>query len=75
VRDFYTNANLAIPEGELWTWENVLSGIIAGIVAQSFRLKDVAIFGVEVQARARDLVAKKQGEIGIIPQYILSVIP
>lgn len=54
---------------------DVLSGIIAGLVAQSFRLKDAAIFGVEFHARAGDLVAKKQGEIGTIPQDILSVIP
>lgn len=57
---------------------DVLSGIIGGLIAQGLDLKEAAIFGVDLHALAGDLVAKKQGEIGIIPQdlfeYILLII-
>lgn len=54
---------------------DVLSGIIAGLVAQGLSLKDAAISGVEIHAKSGDLVAKNQGEIGMMPQDILAVIP
>lgn len=47
---------------------DVLSGVIGGLIAQKLNLKDAAIFGVEIHAKAGDLAAKKQGEIGIMPQ-------
>lgn len=54
---------------------DVLSGLIAGLVAQNLSLKEAAIFGVEIHAKAGDLVAKKQGEIGMIPSDLFSYIP
>ena len=46
---------------------DVLSGVIAGFVAQKIGLEEAAIFGVEIHAIAGDLAAKKHGEIGLSP--------
>ena len=54
---------------------DVLSGIIAGLIAQNLNLKDAAIFGVEAHAKCGDLAAKKQGEIGMMPQDLFSYLP
>ena len=54
---------------------DVLSGLIAGLIAQNVKLKDAAIFGVEIHALAGDLVAKKQGEVGMIPSDLFFYIP
>ncbi len=54
---------------------DVLSGMIAGLVAQNLNLQDAAVLGVEIHARAGDLVAKNQGEIGMIPNDLFFYIP
>lgn len=54
---------------------DVLSGLIGGLVAQLRDLKKSAIYGVDIHAFAGDLVAKKQGEIGMIPSDLLGMIP
>jgi len=54
---------------------DVLCGVIAALVAQNLSLKDAAIFAVEFHAKAGDFVAKKQGEIGMMPQDLLSALP
>lgn len=54
---------------------DVLSGIIAALVAQKLNLKDSAIFAVEIHAKCGDLAAKKQGKIGMMPQDLFSYLP
>jgi NAD(P)H-hydrate epimerase len=46
---------------------DVLSGIIGGLMAQNLSAEKAALYGVNIHAYAGDLVAKKQGEIGMIP--------
>jgi len=54
---------------------DVLSGIIGALVAQNLNLKDAAIFGVELHAKAGDFINKKQGEIGMMPQDLFCALP
>lgn len=54
---------------------DVLTGIIAGLVAQNLSLEDAAINGVNVHATAGDVVAKEQGEIGMMPSDLFLKIP
>lgn len=54
---------------------DVLSGIIGGLVAQNFVLEQAAKFGVELHAKAGDLVAQNQGEIGMMPCDLLAYLP
>ncbi len=54
---------------------DVLTGIIAGLVAQKISLDQAAILGVNIHALAGDLVKEKQGEIGILPTDLIKQIP
>jgi NAD(P)H-hydrate epimerase len=54
---------------------DILSGIIAGLMAQGLEAKDAAISGVEIHGTAGDLIAKKQGQIGMIATDLLPLIP
>ena len=54
---------------------DVLAGIIGGLVAQNLDLEAAAIAGVNIHALAGDLVAKKQGEIGMIPSDLFEYLP
>lgn len=54
---------------------DVLSGIIGGLVAQHLNNEEAAIYGVNIHGFAGDLVAKKQGEIGMIPSDLFEYIP
>ncbi|MFT5704041.1 MAG: NAD(P)H-hydrate epimerase [Rickettsiales bacterium] len=54
---------------------DTLSGIIGAFVAQKLNLEEAAIFGVDIHSFAGDLVAKKQGEIGMIPSDLLEFLP
>jgi hydroxyethylthiazole kinase-like uncharacterized protein yjeF len=54
---------------------DVLTGIIAGLVAQNISLNQAAILGVNIHALAGDLVKEKQGEIGILPTDLIKQIP
>lgn len=54
---------------------DVLSGIIGGLVAQHLSNEKAAIHGVNIHALAGDLVAEKQGKIGMIPRDLFEYIP
>lgn len=54
---------------------DILSGIIGGLIAQNLNNEQAAIHGVAIHAFAGDLVAKEQGEIGMIPSDLLQKIP
>jgi NAD(P)H-hydrate epimerase len=54
---------------------DVLSGIIGGLMAQGLDGEKSAIYGVNIHAIAGDLVAKKQGEIGMMPSDLFKFIP
>lgn len=54
---------------------DVLSGLIGGLVAQHLDNEKSAIYGVTIHALAGDLVTKKQGEIGMMPQDLFEFIP
>ncbi len=54
---------------------DVLSGIIGGLVAQNLNLEQAAKLGVTIHAQAGDLVAKSQGQIGMMPQDLFSYLP
>ena len=50
---------------------DILSGIIAGLIAQGLSLFDAAKLGVLVHAMAGDLVAAKHGELGMLATDLL----
>jgi NAD(P)H-hydrate epimerase len=54
---------------------DILSGVIGSLVAQHLENEKAAILGVNIHAFSADLVAKKQGENGMIPRDLLSYIP
>ncbi len=54
---------------------DVLSGIIGGLIAQKLENEIATIAGVNIHAIAGDLVAKKQGEIGMMPNDLFEFIP
>jgi ADP-dependent NAD(P)H-hydrate dehydratase / NAD(P)H-hydrate epimerase len=50
---------------------DLLSGVIAGLLAQGLSLKDAASFGVLIHAKAGDIVAKTYGERGLLATDLL----
>lgn len=74
-KNFLDECKLGNPGMAVAGMGDVLSGLIAGLVAQGLSRKDAAILGVEIHALAGDLAAKKQGEIGMIPTDLFSYIP
>ncbi len=54
---------------------DVLAGIISGLTAQGLSHKDAAILGVDIHGLAGDLIAKKQGPIGMMATDLLPLIP
>jgi hydroxyethylthiazole kinase-like uncharacterized protein yjeF len=50
---------------------DVLSGVIAGLIAQGFALQEAAEQGVFVHGRAADLAAAKDGERGLLATDLL----
>ena len=54
---------------------DILSGIIGALIAQHLEILQATIYAVDIHAFAGDLVAKKQGEIGMMPQDLLPQIP
>jgi len=51
---------------------DLLTGIIAGLVAQGLPLNDAAVLGVWLHARAGDLAAEAQGERGLLATDLLA---
>lgn len=54
---------------------DVLTGIIAGFIAQGLSLKDSAILGVYIHGFAGDLAAEELGEPGLIAGDLIKCIP
>lgn len=54
---------------------DVLTGIIAALVAQNLNLEDAAILGVDVHALAGDMAKEEIGEIGLMPMDLFKYIP
>jgi NAD(P)H-hydrate epimerase len=54
---------------------DTLSGIIAALLAQHVGIEESANLGVNIHGFAADLVAKKQGEIGMVPNDLLTYLP
>ncbi len=54
---------------------DVLSGLIGGLASQHLSNKESAIYGVNIHAIAGDLVAKEQGEIGMMPSDLFKYFP
>lgn len=53
---------------------DLLTGIIAGLVAQGLALADAAVLGVWIHARAADAVARVQGERGMLATDLLPAV-
>lgn len=54
---------------------DVLTGVIAGLMAQGTRAIDAAIAGVYIHGLAGDLAKKQRGEMGMIAGDILEYVP
>lgn len=54
---------------------DALSGVVAALVAQGLSLEEAAIHSANIHAMAGDLVARRQGEIGMTPNDLILQIP
>lgn len=54
---------------------DVLAGILGGLLAQGFPLKEAALFGVYLHGLAGDMAREKLGEKGLIASDTLSYLP
>jgi NAD(P)H-hydrate epimerase len=54
---------------------DVLTGMLAGLVARGFGVFDAAVLGVYLHGLAGDIAAEKYGEESVIASYILESIP
>ncbi len=54
---------------------DVLSGLIAGLIAQNIESFLAAVLAVNIHALAGDRVVKLQGQIGVMPQDLIKQIP
>jgi len=54
---------------------DVLSGAIAGLVAQGLSLFDAAACGVYLHAQAGEMVRQEIGEAGVLASDLLPVLP
>ena len=50
---------------------DVLTGIIAGLLAQGLSLKDASETGVDLHAKAADLASLEVGEAGLTPSDVI----
>ena len=53
---------------------DVLTGIIAGLLAQGINTTQAATLGVTLHAKAGDILAKAEGERGMLPSDLFSVV-
>ena len=51
---------------------DVLTGIIAGILAQGLSLKDSVEAGVDLHSKAADLACLETGEVSLTPSDVIS---
>lgn len=54
---------------------DVLTGIIAGFLAQGFSQKDAAIAGVYIHGRCADILSRRTGAFGYLASDIIQTIP
>ncbi len=54
---------------------DVLSGVIAGLLAQKLDCQSAAFYGTHIHAYAADLVAQKQGQVGMVATDLLPFFP
>lgn len=54
---------------------DVLTGAIAGFIAQGLNVMDAAVLGVYIHGLAGDLAAIKHGEAGMLAQDVISKLP
>ena len=54
---------------------DVLTGIIAGLLAQGVELSDAAMLGTWLHGRAGDLAAGKEGTYGMLARHLLEYLP
>lgn len=53
---------------------DVLTGIIAGLIAQGLTTEQAACFGVTLHAKAGDVAAARDGERGMLPSDLFAVV-
>ena len=53
---------------------DVLSGVISGLVAQGLSTKDASLLSVAIHAKAGEIFAKKNGEIGLNASALIPII-
>ncbi|MDN3379345.1 MULTISPECIES: NAD(P)H-hydrate dehydratase [unclassified Pseudoalteromonas] len=53
---------------------DVLTGIIAGLIAQGLTTEQAACFGVILHAKAGDIAAQRDGERGMLPSDLFAIV-
>ncbi|TMN70356.1 bifunctional ADP-dependent NAD(P)H-hydrate dehydratase/NAD(P)H-hydrate epimerase [Pseudoalteromonas sp. S1727] len=53
---------------------DVLTGIIAGLIAQGLTTEHAACFGVTLHAKAGDVAAQRDGERGLLPSDLFAIV-
>ncbi|MGS0536845.1 NAD(P)H-hydrate dehydratase [Pseudoalteromonas sp. SaAl2] len=53
---------------------DVLTGIIAGLIAQGLTTEQAACFGVTLHAKAGDIAAQRDGERGMLPSDLFTIV-
>ena len=53
---------------------DILTGLIAGLLAQGLSTSDAAQMGVDLHAKSADLASLEVGEIGLLPSDVLEEI-
>ncbi|MBS6397581.1 MAG: NAD(P)H-hydrate dehydratase [Clostridiales bacterium] len=54
---------------------DVLTGVIAGLLAQKAPLTEAALLGVWLHGRAGDLAAEKEGTYGLLARHLIEYLP
>lgn len=53
---------------------DVLTGVIAGLIAQGLTTEQAACFGVTLHAKAGDIAAQRDGERGMLPSDLFAIV-
>jgi len=79
--------HIAAPEGRMWRHRggnvglatsgsgDVLSGLIAGLLARGASVEQAAVWGVALHARAGDRLAARTGNLGYLAREIAAEVP